>query len=149
MFYDDVEPDWTDGKISCRTIDNNKVVTTNAGSLFAAELEVRWGEHNGTRWLYACDDMFATGTAYTRLDIPEPDYRHRFRLRSLRLTAADSAITLVGTFSLLRAAGADRIADALGLFNLLTTQFEYSPRAVEFGLSRLDGFAGCKYRILQ
>lgn len=151
LFYDNLEPDWTDEKIGCRTIDNTKVVTTEAtaGLLHADELEVRWGEHNGTQWLYACDDMFALGTAYKNLNVPEPDYRHRFTLRSLRLTAPDSAIALVATFSLFRATGADRIADALGLFTLLTTQFEYSPRAVEFALSRLDGFASCRYRILK
>ena len=149
MFYNDVEPDWTDGKISCRNVDNIKVVTTDDDRMNAAVLEVRWGEHNGNRWLYSCDDMFSLGTAYERLDVPEPDHRHRFNLRGLRLTAADSAIAFVATFSLFRATGADRIADALGLFTLLTTQFEYSPRAVGFGLSRLNGFSGCKYRILQ
>lgn len=151
MFYEDIEPDWTENKIACRTIDNVKVVTTEpaAGPLHdASELEVRWGEHDGTRWLYACDNMFSLGTAYKNLDVPEPDYRHRFTLRSLRLTPQESAITLIATFSLFRATGADRIADALGLFTLLTTRFEYSPPAVGFAFSRLDGFAGCKYRIL-
>lgn len=151
VFYNDLEPDWAYGKICCRTIDSIKVVTCEAaaGPWHATELEVRWGEHNGTRWLYACDDEFALGTTYRRLDVPEPDYRNRFRLRSLHLTAADSAIAFVATFSLFRATGADRIADALGLFTLLTTHFEYSPRAVEFGLSRLVGFEDCRSRILK
>lgn len=93
--------------------------------------------------------MFSLGTAYEHLNVPEPDYRHRFTLRSFRLTPQESSIALIATFSLFRAAGADRIADALGLFTLLTTRFEYSPLAVEFALSRLDGFAGCRHRILK
>ena len=150
MFYDNVQLDWTDNKICCRTIDNIKIITDKANDKipFTNELEVRWGEHKKTQWLYACHGTYGLGITYKKLNVPEPDYRHSSNLKGLQITTSDSIITLLATFSFFRAAGADRIADALGLFTILTTQFDYSPKSVDCALSQLDGFTRCRYRIL-